>query len=474
MAKYAKGLKIEVYRAPFGWCKEFSISTKGHPLAEQFRSFNSKREDESELVSKALVSEKKIKSTWFIILPNAELIPVDKFDFTAHKNLEKFYKYEISKRRGLHKDPPHISLMKRLELADYEPASDSGNFRWYPKGRLIKFLLEQFVTEKMEAYGAMEVETPIMYDLEHPALVNYLNRFPARQYIVKSEEKEYFLRFSACFGQFLIIRDAQISYRQLPLKIYELTKYSFRREKSGELVGLRRLRAFTMPDCHAFCANIDQTKEELLKRFKLSYETLEGLDLTKNDYELAIRFTKDFYINNKPIIVSLVENFDKPALVEIWDEKIFYFVLKWEFNFFAILEKAHMEKIKGKAPMLPLWLTPTQVRVIPISEEFFIETEKITNYIAKHNIRADWDDRPLTMQKKIREAEMEWIPYIVLIGQKEIDSKILAVRDRSKRVKNIKMKKEELISEVKKKTEEKPFKQLGLPMALSERPRFYG
>jgi threonyl-tRNA synthetase len=241
---------------------------------------------------------------------------------------------------------------------------------------------------------------------------------------------------------------------------------------------------------------------------------------------LAIRFTKDFYINNKPIIVSLVENFDKPALVEIWDEKIFYFVLKWEFNFldnsnkasalstdqldvenaerygieyidengekksplilhcspsgaierdiYAILEKAHMEKIKGKAPMLPLWLTPTQVRVIPISEEFFIETEKITNYIAKHNIRADWDDRPLTMQKKIREAEMEWIPYIVLIGQKEIDSKILAVRDRSKRVKNIKMKKEELISEVKKKTEEKPFKQLGLPMALSERPRFYG
>ena len=84
------------------------------------------------------------------------------------------------------------------------------------------------------------------------------------------------------------------------------------------------------------------------------------------------------------------------------------------------------------------------------------------------------DDRPLTMQKKIRDAEMEWIPYIVLIGQKELDSKILAVRDRSKRKKNIKMKKEELINEVKKKTEEKPFKQLGLPMALSKRPRFYG
>jgi len=381
------------------------------------------------------------------------------------------------------------------------------------------------------AYGATEVETPIMYDLQHPSLASYLHRFPARQYIVKSEEKEYFLRFSACFGQFLMAHDTQLSYRQLPFKIYELTKYSFRREKSGELVGLRRLRAFTMPDCHALCGDMNQAKEEFLRRFKLSIETLEGLELTRDDYELAVRFTKAFYLENEDFIVSLVKYFGKPALVEMWDERFFYFVLKWEFNFvdnldkasalstdqidienaerygitytdedgkqrtplilhcspsgaierdiYAMLEKAYMEQVKGKAPMLPLWLSPTQVRVVPVSEPFFEASEKIAEELAGHCIRADWDDRPLKMQKKIREAETEWVPYIVAIGQAEIESRILAVRDRRlsearKAGKIRKMKLEELIAEIGEKTRDKPFKPLTLPRALSKRPRFYG
>ena len=69
--------------------------------------------------------------------------------------------------------------MKRLELVDYEPGSDPGNLRWYPKGRLVKSLIEQFVTETMMDYGAMEVETPVMYDFHHPSLSDYLDRFPA-------------------------------------------------------------------------------------------------------------------------------------------------------------------------------------------------------------------------------------------------------------------------------------------------------
>src|SRR4030042_1717255 len=130
----------------------------------------------------------------------------------------------------------------------------------------IKSLFEQYVTEMVIDYGGMEVETPIMYDIEHPAIAHYLQRFPARQYVLCSDKRDFFLRFSACFGQFLMVHDAQFSYRQLPLKIYELTRYSFRREKSGELVGLRRLRAFTMPDCHAMCAGFDQAKDEFMKR----------------------------------------------------------------------------------------------------------------------------------------------------------------------------------------------------------------
>ena len=531
MESYARSLGIETYRAPFGWCKEFSISVKGHPLAEQFRMVMPGEGKEAEVVSEALEAEKKMESHWFILQPDGKMVPVEEFDFTGLENLRKFADYEISKVRADQQVPPHVNLMRRLELVDYEPASDPGNFRYYPKGRLVKSLIERFVTDKVSAYGGMEVETPIMYDLEHPSLASYLDRFPARQYILKSDDKEFFLRFSACFGQFLMVHDSQISYRQLPLKIYELTRYSFRREKSGELAGLRRLRGFTMPDVHALCADMDQAKEEFIERFKLSADTLEGLELTKDDYELGVRFTRDFYQENRDFIVSLVKLFGKPALVEMWDERFFYFVLKWEFNFvdnldkasalstdqidienaerygiryvdadgeektplilhcspsgaierdiYAMLEKAYMEQKKGKAPILPLWLSPTQVRVIPVTDQFFAEAEKTARKIASQSVRADWDDRSLTMQRKVREAETEWIPYIVVVGQKEVESGVLAVRDRrlsgaGRSGKIRKMEPEELVAEVRKRTEGKPFMPLTLPMALSKRPRFYG
>jgi len=531
MRSYAESLGIEAHRAPFGWCKKFILSIKGHPLAEQFRSITLEEKGGGEVISKALKAEEKVKSHWYVVEIDGRLIPVEEYDFSGHENLKKFADYEISKIRIAQRTPPHVDLMRRLELVDYEPASDPGNFRWYPKGRLVKSLMEQFVTEKVIAYGGMEVETPIMYDFEHPALSNYLHRFPARQYILRSDDKDFFLRFSACFGQFLILHDAQISYRQLPLRIYELTRYSFRREKSGELSGLRRLRSFTMPDVHAICANMKQVKEEFMKRFQLSIDTLEGFGLSRNDYELAIRFTKDFYEENKDFVISLVKKFGKPALIEMWDERFFYFVLKWEFNFvdnldkasalstdqidienakrygifyvdengekktplilhcspsgaierdlYAMLEKAYRDQMEGRPPMLPLWLSPTQVRIVPVADSFYAEAEKTAERIAGCGVRVDWDDRPLTMQRKIREAEMEWIPYIVVVGRKEVESGILSVRDRrisgaERSGKIRRMSLEELISEIKDLTKGKPFKPLSLPMRLSKRPRFYG
>ncbi len=526
MERYAREADIETYRTPFGWCKRFSISIKGHPLAEQFRIILPKDAEEKEPVSEALKAEEKLKSSWFIMQPDGEMVPVKEFDFTEHEMLEKLARYEIEKVRAVQESPPHVNLMKKLELVDYESGSDSGNFRWYPKGRLVKSLLEEYVTQKVIEYGAMEVETPIMYDFEHPSLADYLNRFPARQYLLKSGEKDFFLRFSACFGQFLMLHDSQISYRQLPLKIYELTKYSFRREKSGELSGLRRLRTFTMPDCHALCADLNQAKKEFFTRFMLCKDILEeGLGLEKEDYELAIRFTKDFYEQNKDFIVSLAKINGKPALIEMWEERFFYFITKWEFNFvdnmekasalstdqidienaerydityvdedgdrkypmilhcspsgaiercvYAMLEKAFREQQRGGVPILPLWLAPVQVRVIPLADSFLEHAEKIADKIEQHQIRVDLDDRPLTMQKKVREAETEWINYIVVIGQREIDSGILPIRDR--RLGKIrKMKLQELIDEIKEKTRDKPFKPLTLPKAASQRPRFFG
>lgn len=539
MESYAKERGIETYRAPFGWNKQFTISIKGHPLAEQARSYaptpvtvEAKAEGacepkkEEEPVSAALKAEDKMQSFWHVILSDGSLMPIEEFKFKGHINLQKFSQYEIKKARAVTQMPPHVPLMKRLEIADYEPGSDPGNLRWYPKGRMIKSLLEQYVSARVATYGGMEVETPIMYDFNHPSLKSYLNRFPARQYVLKSEDKELFLRFAACFGQFLMAHDAQFSYKQLPIKLYELTRYSFRREKSGEVVGLKRLRAFTMPDCHAFCTDLDQAKKEFMIRFSLCIDVLSNIGLQKDDYEIAMRFTRAFYDEHKEFITELAKTFGKPMLAEVWNERFFYFVLKWDLNFvdnqdkaaalstdqidvenakryeityvdekgekkyplilhcspsgaierdiYALLEKAYREQMTGKAPMLPLWLSPTQVRLIPISDKYMDKIEELAGQIAKHCIRVDIDDSSSTLQKKIREAEQEWVPYIIVVGEKEVESGTLSVRDRELKGQQQTLTAEQLIAKVSEKIAGKPFKPLPLPVQLSKRPQFHG
>ena len=538
METYARTKGIETFRAPFGWNKQFTISIKGHPLAEQARSYGPipvsasevtvpcEVKKEEEPVSAALKAEDTMKSFWHILQTDGSLVPVEEFKFKGYLNLQKFSQYEIKKTRAVTVMPPHVPLMKRLEIADYEPGSDPGNIRWYPKGRMIKSLLEQYVSARVAAYGGMEVETPLMYDFNHPSLSSYLNRFPARQYVLKSEDKELFLRFAACFGQFLMAHDAQFSYKQMPIKLYELTRYSFRREKSGEVVGLKRLRAFTMPDCHAFCTDLEQAKEEFMVRFDLCIDVLDNIGLVKDDYEIAMRFTKDFYAKNKDFITSLVQKFGKPILAEVWNERFFYFALKWDLNFvdnqdkaaalstdqidvenakryeityvdergekqyplilhcspsgaierdiYALLEKAYRQQMTGKAPMLPVWLSPTQVRLIPISDKFQDKVDQLAKQISQHCIRVDIDDSASTLQKKIREAEQEWIPYIIVVGEKEIESGTLSVREREVKGQQQTLTLEQLVEKVSEKIAGKPFKALPLPINLSKRPSFHG
>ena len=343
--------KYEVKRAPFGWYKAFTVSCKGHPLSELSRSIRpevvtkaaSKAEaagKTDEVVSEALKAESTAKSYWYILTPDGELHEVESFDLTPYTKLQQFVNYEISKSRAVERAPPHVELMRRLELADYEPGSDSGNMRYYPKGRLIKSLLENYVLDVATEFGAMEVETPLMYDMNHPTLKKYLDRFPARQYSIESDKRQMFLRFAACFGQFLMNHDMTISYKNLPLKMIEMTRYSFRKEQRGELVGLRRLRAFTMPDMHTLCEDMPQAVDQFKKQYDLCINVLENMGIYVSDYEVAIRFTRDFYESNKELVVSMAKTVDKPVLVEMWDTRFFYFVLKFEFNFVDALAKA--------------------------------------------------------------------------------------------------------------------------------------
>ena len=527
---------LEVYRAPFGWTKSFNVKVKGHPLAENFRIFSksessigqghvSKAHGSEDDISHALKAEEKLASSWFIMKPDGKMIPVNQYKFDeGEDNLKILANYEILKKRAVEEVPPHVRLMKKMSIADYEPASDAGNMRFYPKGRLMKSLIERYVTDRVIASGGMEIETPIMYDSKHPSMESYFNRFPARQYSILSDNnRQFFLRFAACFGQFLMARDFQLSYKHLPIRLYELSRYSFRREKSGELVGLRRLRAFSMPDCHAFCRDMNQAKEEFLRRFRLSMDVIDGLGLsTRGDLEMAIRFTEEFYQDNEDFIREIVSKFGKSVLIETWRERFFYFTLKWEFNFvdnlgkasalstdqidvengerygiefveedgsikypiilhnspsgaverviYALLEKAAKFARMGNKPTLPLWLIHTQVRIIPVSRLHMNFCEKMLEYLCSMRIRTDLDDREESVSKRIRESETEWIRYTLVVGDKEIEEERLMIRDRVLgRQRTMALK--DLVIEIHSETVDKPYQQLNLPSHLSKRPQ---
>ena len=216
---------VEVHSSPFGWTKSYSVRVKGHPLAETFRVVTGAPE---EAEPAALAGEPGLRSEWKVMSPDGSMADVGDFDFAGHGKLEALARYESAGRRAPDEPPPHVALMKRLGIADYEPASDSGNMRFFPNGRLVKSLIERYVTERVRAYGGYEVETPIMYDSGHPGMASYFDRFPARQYSIDSEGRRLFLRFAACFGQFLMAARYQLSHRSLPYRLYELTRYSSR------------------------------------------------------------------------------------------------------------------------------------------------------------------------------------------------------------------------------------------------------
>lgn len=316
-----------------------------------------------------------------------------------------------------------------------------------------------------------------------------------------------------------------ISYRDLPMRLYELTRYSFRRERKSELAGLRRLRAFTMPDVHAFCKDLPQAMKEFEKRFKLSQEVVDSIGLKKQDYELAIRFTKDFYDKHKEFIKILMKLHGKPSLIEMWDKRIFYFILKYEFNIvdasnkasalstdqidiengkrynityidkdnkkknpiilhcspsgaierviYALLEKAYLEQKNGKIPEFPLWLSPVQIRIIPVSDKYIKLSKELMKKFENYNIRVDIDDRAMTVQKRIREAELEWVNLIIIFGEKEKKSKKLMVRiHKTKQIKPMSF--DDIVKYITQKTKGYPFVPLSLPKLISKRPKFVG
>jgi threonyl-tRNA synthetase len=527
VAKDLKERDFNVVRVPFGWYKAFEIHCKGHPLAER-----SKVLDLSTVISKdadlevtegedltALVAEEKATSAFFIMEPGGKMTPVKEFNYAKYKELKTYMEYETAKDRTAQEAPPHIELMRQLELVDYEPGSDAGNFRFPPRGLTLKKAIEERVTAEMVDYGAHVIQTPLIYDYEHPSLKAYLQRFPSRQYVVKSGEKDYFARFSACFGQFLLISQATVSYKQLPLKLFEIAP-SYRREQSGELAGMRRLRSFTMPDIHEIVADEEMAMEAVMNQI----EFVEKLHLELEvSIEVSFRVLKEFFDKNRDFMDRVVDRVGKPVMIEVFDERYAYFIFKGEWNvvdaqkkagclgtvqidvengerfnityvdqdgkekyplilhtspsggieriLYGVLEQAYKDSKKGKVPHLPLWMTPVQVRFVPVDDSYTDYCLELGETLDKAGIRYEIDDRSMTVGKKVRSAEKLWIPYIVVVGEKEKGSGKLAVRRRELKD-QVDMSIDDLSKEVEEKTKFAPKQRLLLPNLVTKQAIF--
>ena len=502
----AEGLNVK--RVPFGWYKAFEISCKGHPLSELSRTITAEEEEEEEV-------EKK-PSSWSI-LDGDKIIDIDDFKF-ENDQLEKLVSYELGTGASDAGEPPHVKLMREKELCDYESASDVGNLKWFPKGRLVRDLLADYVYNLVVDQGAMPIETPIFYDLDNEAINVHAAKFGERQYRTDTK-KNLMLRFACCFGAFRVMADPFITWKNLPAKLYELSTYSFRFEKKGEVVGLKRLRAFTMPDFHSFCADMNSTLEEFSKQTDMCIQT--GVDIDVN-YEIIFRATKDFYDENKDWMYSIGKKIGKPVLLEILPERKHYWSCKIDFAAIdylgrpienptvqidvesgkrfditylgedgkehyptilhcsptgsiervicSLLEKTAIE-LDEKAPMLPTWLSPIEVRIITVGEDHKDFANELYDKINAENIRVDVDDRDESVGKKIRNAATEWIPYIFVVGDNEKESGVFSVTVRETGEK-VDMTVDELIKEVLDKTKGMPYRGLPLPKDISTRINF--
>lgn len=502
----------EVLRAPFGWYKSFELSCKGHPLSELSRHVTGQQEEEPENDHDETAAK---PSEWHVLGPDGELTEPIETKPALDEEMQAFIEAEVEgETASKGEEPPHVELMREKELVDYDELSDVGNLRYYPRGKFLRDSLMEYVTDLVIEYGGMPVETPIMYDLGVRAINEHAGKFGERQYRFESGNRELMLRFAACFGQFSIMRDMFISESDLPLRIYEMSTYSFRREQKGEVVGLKRLRAFTMPDMHTATADIETAKAEFHEQATLSMASSDDLGL---EYVAVVRVTRAFFDDHRAWLEDLTEEIGEPVLLEILPERHHYWSAKIDLAAVDALgrpienptvqidvesadrfdityndgEQEHtpiilhysptggIERVmaalleqaaRQETPRLPTWLSPTQVRFIPVGNDHVEYCDELVATLADAGIRADIDDRDESVGKRIATAETDWVPYYAVVGDQELENPVFDVTIRGRDDEELTI--DELAATVLDEVGDKPAKPRYLSRYVSDHPDF--
>lgn len=390
--------------------------------------------------------------------------------FETKKELEDYVKLqeEIAKR-------DHRVLGPQLGLFIFHPLSPGIPF-YTPKGTIVQNELEKFVREVSYGEGYSEVKFPQLFDAELFKTSGHWEHFKDDMFILKVEGREFALKPMNCPGHMLYFKQGLYSYKDLPLRLAELTTL-YRNELSGALGGMTRVRAFEQDDCHIYLT-ADQVADEvaeLLNRITKIYKVF-GMEIgnvylstkpeksmgTKEEWDkaesaLAVALKKAkwkyevnpgegaFYgpkidmqvkdtLGRKWQLATVQLDFQNPKRFELeYVDKdgskkapivIHRALLGSIERFLGIL-------IEQFAGAFPIWLSPVQVKVLPITDKQNKYAQTVVDKLKQNNIRTELDDRSESMGKKIREAEMEKIPYMLIVGEKEVTAKSVAVRARN-------------------------------------------
>ncbi|MCC6045346.1 MAG: threonine--tRNA ligase [Ignisphaera sp.] len=511
--KFAQRLAEEVgreivYKAPFGWYKEFKLHCYGHPLSELSKQISVTEEER-----KKRIIEKK----YLILTPEGALLNPEeyKFDDPEFKILveKEVFRKEVEGGQGR-----VYQYLKKFGF-EWEELSDKGHMRLEPHATIMLEAVTAYSWRVANSLGipVFRVRGTNMFNLQAEPVKQHAELFGERMYEIKMDSERFVLRFAACYQQFSILKDWILSYKDLPLGMFEVAD-SYRYEQSGELVLGFRLRRFHMPDLHILTKDLEDAKAIALK---VREKIVEEAKKVGREYLAIYNVAEDFLNTNFNYIVELVRNEGKPVLLVVYPSGIYYWVINveyviidelnrpreiatWQidvgnaqrFNIKYVDEKGNEKypvivhtailgsieryiymvfdtlaknERHGVSPTLPLWLSPIQVRIIPVAQEHLDYAIKVAQALLSKGFRVDVDDRNEGLGKKIRDAGIEWIPYVVVIGTHEIKTNTLNVRIRSKGIQKV-MPLDELISLLETEVEGYPKVEMAMPMLLSKRP----
>ena len=376
----------------------------------------------------------------------------------------------------------HRKIGKELELFAFSQNVGAGLPLWLPKGTQLRLCLEDFLKKIQRRFDYEQVITPHIASKQLYVLSGHYEKYGKDSFQpmkTPQEGEEFMLKPMNCPHHCEIYKTSLRSYKDLPLRLAEFGTV-YRYEQSGELHGLTRVRGFTQDDAHIFCTP-DQVKDEFLKVMDIIFIIFNALDFNDFEAQISLRDPVD-----KEKYIGSDENWEKAerAIIEACEEKglkakielgeaAFYgpkldFMVKdalgrrWQlgtiqvdYNLperfdleyigadnrrhrpvmihrapFGSMERFVAVLIEHTAGRFPLWLSPTQVVVLPISEKFNGYAYKVAKTLKKYDIRTEVDDRNEKIGRKIRDNELKRIPYLLIVGEKEAQNEAVSVRKR--------------------------------------------